>query len=86
MPIIYNSAVIEAFFGFDVEAAIAELEGLEDRILGIDYAGATLKYSILLHLDKEIVGVSGDVSRPFGADSIFEFYVPCSLIVAGPGV
>ena len=82
MPIAYDSAVIEEFFGSCGE--IEQMAGTGQRVLWIDYAAPVLKYRIMLHLDSEAVGVSGDVSHPFGADSMYEICVPCSLIVSGP--
>jgi len=82
MPIAYDSAVIGEFFNSGGE--ITNSPETNDRILWIDYSAPILKYRIMLHLDKEAVSVSGDVSNPFGADSMYEISVPCSLIVAGP--
>ena len=80
MPLTYDPAIIESFFG-----TRGEIEDVGDwRILLLDYAGPTLKYSVILNLTLETVSISGDVSRPFCADSMYEIAVPCSEIIAGP--
>ena len=78
MPLTFDPAVLESFFG-----TRGEIEDVGDwRILSLDYAGPALKYRVMLNLSHETVSISGDVSRPFGADSMYEIAVPCSEIIA----
>jgi hypothetical protein len=45
------------------------------------YEGKILKYILVIDDENNQVSVSGDNTSPFGSESIFEFYVPCKLIV-----
>jgi hypothetical protein len=83
MAIAYEPDVLERFFGCTVEPLDPPSEAL-GRILWIEYAGATLRYQLYIHVDTLSVGVSGDSSHPFGADSMYEIYIPCTSILEGP--
>lgn len=77
MPIKFEPSVIEGFFG----TAIALPEPGEHGISGmVEYVGRRLKYSFIFSNDDETVSISGDPETPFGADSFYEFVIPCDSI------
>ena len=78
MPIAWDSVVLEKFF--NTLPYPSNVEEQSDGVSFIDYAGKNLKYSLWLHFADEVVFVSGDTSHPFGANSLFEFCVPCDRI------
>lgn len=77
MPIEFDSNVIEAFFG----SSIALPEPGDHGVSGtIDYVGKKFKYSLIISDADEVVSISGDPDVPFGADSFYEFNIPCDSI------
>jgi len=49
-----------------------------------DYATPRLRYQFWVHIEGEQVSVSADSDTPFGADSLYEIYVPCRAITVVP--
>lgn len=82
MPIVWQDDVILKFFGLLPEPS--NVEEQRDRVSFIDYNGNNLRYSIWLHRADELVMISGDLSHPFGADSLFEIALPCDSITEIP--
>lgn len=82
MALKYDPSLIERFFGTAGE--FTQLAESTDKIIWIDYAGPVLRYRIMLHIDRDVVLVSGDTVHPFGGDSMYEISIPCSEIVGGP--
>ncbi len=82
MPIAWDSVVFEKFF--NAVPYPSNVEEQRDRVSFVDYVGKNLRYSFWLHFADEVVLVSGDTSHPFGADSLFEFCVPCDHITEIP--
>ena len=88
MPLVFDPAIIEQFFGTAGEMHTTEEIHPDikpaQRTLWIEYAGPALKYTILLNIDQDSVSISGDTIQPFGAHSMYEIYVPCTEILAVP--
>ena len=77
MPIEFDPSVIEAFFG----TSIVVLEPGGHGVSGtMDYCGKNLKYNLVFSDTDEVVSISGDPDVPFGADSFYEFNIPCDSI------
>jgi hypothetical protein len=62
----------------------SNVEEQRERVSFVDYVGNNLRYSFWLHLADEVVFVSGDTLHPFGANSLFEFCIPCDHITEIP--
>ncbi|MDF1755758.1 MAG: hypothetical protein P1U89_23415 [Verrucomicrobiales bacterium] len=78
MAISYNKKQLDSFFVGEGE--LYEHDNDLGRILTYIYQGNPLKFEIMIHMDNDYVGISGDTERPFGGDSLFEFYVPADNI------
>jgi hypothetical protein len=78
----YDPSLIVRFFGSAGEFTTSAESS--EQMVWIDYAGAVLRYAIMLILDRDLVLISGDTSHPFGGDSMYEISIPCTEIVEGP--
>lgn len=82
MPIHFQPAEIEAFFGATLDRAIFAKLGREQYWL--DYSGRVLKYSLIIDVERDTVMISGDPQTPWGGDSMYEIGVPCTSIFTHP--
>lgn len=74
VPIELQDDVLLKFFG--ERPTPSRLDGLA----AIGYTGKNLRYALYLDVTDEVVMISGDMSTPFGADSLFEIGIPCDSI------
>lgn len=79
MSISWQEDVLFRFFG-SVPEPLSGIEGRKDRVLGVDYVGKHLRYSIWLFVHEDLVMISSDQMCPFSADSLFEITLPCDSI------
>ncbi len=56
-----------------------------ENVYFLNYEGDILKYQLIIDENEGRVSVSADTQHPFGSDSLYEFYVPCKLIVLNSG-
>ena len=83
MAIQFEPGVIESFFG--VVLANVLIPDSDRRQYWIDYSGKTLRYSMILDVERDDVKISGDLEHPWSGESMYEFNVPCSTILTLPG-
>ena len=78
MSIEWDDIALQSFFGLVPTFAVGD----DDRkgVAMLDYAGKILRYSFWFHMTDEVVLVSGDTLHPFGADSMYEFSIPCDRV------
>jgi len=69
----WNQLDLEHFFG-------ARPEINDDGLCAFDYAGKRLRYQLFIHEKEDQISISGDPETPFGADSLYELYLPCDTI------
>ncbi len=74
-----NYSLIEEFLGVKANAEMDVINPKETTFF--DYKGKMSNYQIVLIHDCNQVAVSGSTGLPFGADSIFEFYIYCDVII-----
>ena len=77
MAVDWKLAEVREFFGK------FEHERHEGGVVWFLYDGSLLKYELFIDEGKEWIGIGGDDSLPFGADSMLEVYVPCNVIRIG---
>ncbi len=61
--------------GFEYQATL--VDGLNSYI----FKAKLLSYELTIDDNNNQVSVSGDTHQPFSSESMYEFYVPCSLLV-----
>lgn len=78
MSIEWNPNEVSSFFGTPPE----ETSGLDSssRVFSFRYSGLHLQYEFFVHADDDQVSISGDTTVPFGANSLYEIYVPCDSL------
>jgi hypothetical protein len=69
---------VSSFFGLPPDETSPA--GSSFRLFTFRYSGRHLRYEFWVHAVEEQVSISGDTTNPFGADSLFEFYVPCDSL------
>jgi hypothetical protein len=71
----WNKTDLEQFFGCPPSLALNQ-----ETLFFFDYTSKRLRYLLVVDEKGQQVSISADPERPFGADSLYEFYVPCDTI------
>jgi hypothetical protein len=82
MAITFEPIVLEEFFGVTLDETLIPETGRRQYWIG--YSGPTLKYALIVDVERDTVMISGDRDIPWSGESMYEIGVPCTSIHAHP--